>query len=305
MRSYDIMKFLTALFLSILFILTIFSLAEDTAIPSSAKTSISFEHISESFSVCFEEPTGCDSLNYYLLSDDNIVEMVFHIDHVKYTARAKHTDSFEDITDIHINWNMEYTVPISNFEGSLLYGFTDTEILSAFLWFDEVRGMMCSVSCTHDYNSVSDVYVVAELIYLPPEEITCSASVDTETIHNLILSIASEQNTSINACSLVLTAVESQIQTDNDIEIRQTCIDFFGSMSESDFLAFKTHFSQAKDALLSENVHPSDIAALFSEDGFGDDVHTYVNDRVFKVWVNFIYVIDSAIDYFIQPAENY
>lgn len=297
------MKRIYSILLIMIFLLPVASFAENADIPSSVKTEISVEQMAEKFGVCFSEPENAQSINYYLVCEDSILEMVFLIDNIEYTARAKQSYSFEDISGIHIKWDMEYIEPIYNIEGLLLYAFTDTDILSAYLWFDETHNMMYSLSCMHDYYSVSDVCITAELVFLNNKETASSASIDTETLHTLILLIASEQSIPCNACSLVSAAVELYNQNNNDSEFKQACIEIFATLSESDFRAFESHFSQVKDSLLSDDIKPSDITSLLSQGGFMDDASTFVNDRTFRIWVNFIYVIDSAIDNFINSAE--
>lgn len=244
-------------------------------------------------------PETASVIRYSIIPDTHIGEIILLLDEAEYTLRIQSSESFHDISNLQCVWEIQDPVVIGENEGVVLYAFTDNEILSACQWHDPLRNTMYSISSRHDFETVSDVYLAAELIYVSSLSENDPDYADTlikSSLDSLFQSIIDNDSPNLNAYSLAVYASTQYAPLSNSPLWPQNCIAIFNTMSIESLSAFSSHFIDAMQLLLSAVNIPSEARAIFSSVQSDDSIEQYLNESSYTAWVNFCYTIESALD---------
>lgn len=112
-------------------------------------------------------PEGATNVQWRMLEEAQMGELLFTWYDLDYTARVVPADGFEDISGIYIDWEQRADCTVGRCAGVCYRGHSGENDIDLCLWYDELTGLMYSVSTQfYDLNGF-DILAAAEQVFVP------------------------------------------------------------------------------------------------------------------------------------------
>lgn len=128
-------------------------------------------------------PEDAENVSYSYLSGENLAQVTFTRGGENWIYRGVMTDSFDDISGMYYDWDNEEEVTISGRKAMLYDHTSNTETVWMIDWYDEVPGVMYSLSVTAaDSEALNglDMQGMAEALFVPMRDEVDGDAVETE-----------------------------------------------------------------------------------------------------------------------------
>ncbi|MCR4657003.1 MAG: hypothetical protein K5770_12350 [Lachnospiraceae bacterium] len=159
---------------------------ETTEVANPWRDDVSVEEVADLIGAQFIVPDGAENVSYRIMESDKLAEMDFELDGLSFCARMKPAEEFEDISGLFYTWDVEEDQDIYDTPGQIRRAVTEEETVDSCLWYDEVLGMMFSVSTSAEDLDGFDIVAVAQAMYQPMDEGgVYSSFVEFETERNV------------------------------------------------------------------------------------------------------------------------
>ena len=118
----------------------------------------------------FGIPENAEDITYYVLKSENLAEMQFTWNDMRYTARMKPAAEFEDISGLYYEaWDYEDACKIQWCEAVTSRVFDEGVTVDLCLWYDAVPGIMYSVTASARDLDGFDITASAYRLFLPAQ----------------------------------------------------------------------------------------------------------------------------------------
>lgn len=112
-------------------------------------------------------PEGATNVAWRVLPAKPLGEMTFTWYDMDYTARIAPTEGFEDISGIYVDWENQSEWTVGRCAAVCYRGRDGENMVDLCLWYDELTGMMYSVSTEAKDLDGFDILASAEQLYIP------------------------------------------------------------------------------------------------------------------------------------------
>ena len=130
-----------------------------------------FEEVLDSYNVPFLTPAGAVNERWSVMQSEqgNLIQDVFELDGLRFTARARQTEALEDISGLYYDWTGEEAVVLQNGDqGSRFVYESRKESVQLCLWYDTATGNSCSLAVTaEDLDGFDLLAVVENMLWRP------------------------------------------------------------------------------------------------------------------------------------------
>jgi hypothetical protein len=112
-------------------------------------------------------PEGATDVTWRMLEEAQMGEMAFTWQGMDYTARAALTDEFEDISGMDFAWETTRDCEVGRCGGVCRRAHDGGNTVELCLWYDELTGVMYSVSTSGEDLDGFDITAAAQILYIP------------------------------------------------------------------------------------------------------------------------------------------
>ena len=143
---------------------------ESSLIGNPWQDNVSADDVYSLVNAYFIVPPAAANVTYRIMESEKLAEMDFELDGLKYTERMKPSDTFEDISGLYYEWDVDEEQDVAGSEGRARRAVTDEETVDSLLWLDKGMGMMFSLFTSDRDLDGFDIVAVAESMYQPETE---------------------------------------------------------------------------------------------------------------------------------------
>ena len=112
-------------------------------------------------------PDGATNVTWQMTEAPQMGQVQFSWEGEDYTARVAPTDAFEDISGMYYSWAAEDACEIGRCKGVCRRAFDGDNTVDVCLWYDELTGLMYSVSVVGGDLDGFDITAAAQTLYIP------------------------------------------------------------------------------------------------------------------------------------------
>ena len=113
-------------------------------------------------------PDGANNVSWQMLEQAQMGQVRFTWQGDSYTARVAPTDEFEDISGLNCDWERQADCAVGRCKAvcRTAHG-DDGSPVSLCLWYDDLTGLMYSVSAGNADPEGADIQAAARMLYIP------------------------------------------------------------------------------------------------------------------------------------------
>lgn len=112
-------------------------------------------------------PDGATNVRWRMMESQQMGEVQFTWQGVDYTARVQPTDEFEDISGMYYQWESEEACAVGRCKGVCRRAHEGENTIDVCLWYDDLTGLMYSVSVVDTDLDGFDILAAAQILYIP------------------------------------------------------------------------------------------------------------------------------------------
>lgn len=112
-------------------------------------------------------PDGATNVTWQMLEDAQMGQVQFTWQGMDYTARIAPTEAFEDISGLYYTWEAEDECEVGRCKGVVRRAHDGDNTVDVCLWYDDLTGLMYSVSAAAADLDGFDITAVAQKLYIP------------------------------------------------------------------------------------------------------------------------------------------
>ncbi len=112
-------------------------------------------------------PDGATNVTWQMLEEAQMGQVNFSWMGEDYTARTALTDEFEDISGLYCDWEVRQDCSVGRCEAVCCRAHEGENTVDLCLWYDELTGVMYSVSVTDKDLDGFDITAAAQILYIP------------------------------------------------------------------------------------------------------------------------------------------
>ena len=112
-------------------------------------------------------PDGATNVAWQMMKAKQMGQVTFAWQGVDYTARIAPTDIFEDISGLYYEWDSQADCAVGRCTGVCRRAHADGNTVDLCLWYDDLTGMMYSVSVIDTDLDGFDLLAAARILYIP------------------------------------------------------------------------------------------------------------------------------------------
>ena len=120
----------------------------------------------EKTGISLKVPKGATNVKYFVI-DNTLGEMRFTLDGMEFTARAKSTAAFEDISGMYYTWDVEDDAKVDRCEAKCRRHIGSDKTIDVICWFDAAPGISYSLSTEGKDLDGFDIIAIAEQVFEP------------------------------------------------------------------------------------------------------------------------------------------
>ncbi len=117
----------------------------------------------------FGLPEGASQVSYYVMNGDVLSECRFELNGLEYTARIADASVFTDISGMYYIWTGKEAFNLGNCVGTCWQSSGEDESVQLCLWFDDLPGLMYSLSVRGTGAEQVDLKAIAKDVYIPTQ----------------------------------------------------------------------------------------------------------------------------------------
>ena len=112
-------------------------------------------------------PDGATNVTWQMLESEQMGQVTFTWQGEDYTARVAPADAFEDISGMYYQWKAEDECKVGRCKGIVHRAPDGGKTVDVCLWYDDLTGLMYSVSVIGDDLDGFDITAAANILYIP------------------------------------------------------------------------------------------------------------------------------------------
>ena len=112
-------------------------------------------------------PDGATNVTWQMMENPQMGQVQFTWQGEDYTSRVAPTDEFEDISGMYYNWEIEDECEVGRCKGVVRRAHDDGNTVDVCLWYDDLTGLMYSVSVVGTDSDGFDITAAAQILYIP------------------------------------------------------------------------------------------------------------------------------------------
>ena len=112
-------------------------------------------------------PDGATNVTWQMLEDAQMGQVQFTWQGADYTARVAPTDEFEDISGMNYTWESGDECDVGRCKGVVRRAHDEANTIDVCLWYDDLTGLMYSVSVVGPDLDGFDITAAAQILYIP------------------------------------------------------------------------------------------------------------------------------------------
>ena len=112
-------------------------------------------------------PDGATNVTWQMLEDAQMGQVQFTWQGEDYTARVAPTDEFEDISGMNCEWEAGEECDVGRCKGVVRRAHDEANTIDVCLWYDDLTGLMYSVSVVGPDLDGFDITAAAQILYIP------------------------------------------------------------------------------------------------------------------------------------------
>lgn len=112
-------------------------------------------------------PDGATNAAWQMLETEQMGQVTFTWQGQDYTARVAPADAFEDISGLHVQWETEDECKVGRCKGIVRRARDSGNTVDLCLWYDDLTGLMYSVSVIEVDLDGFDITAAANILYIP------------------------------------------------------------------------------------------------------------------------------------------
>lgn len=112
-------------------------------------------------------PDGATNVAWQMMEAEQMGQVTFAWQGVDCTARVVPKDIFEDISGLYYEWDSQTDCAVGRCSGVCRRAHADGKAVELCLWYDDLTGMMYSVSAIDADPDGFDILAAARILYIP------------------------------------------------------------------------------------------------------------------------------------------
>ena len=112
-------------------------------------------------------PDGATNVTWQMMENPQMGQVQFNWQGEDYTARVAPTDEFEDISGMYYDWEVEDECEVGRCKGVIRRAHDGGNTVDVCLWYDDLTGLMYSVSVVGADLDGFDITAAAQILYIP------------------------------------------------------------------------------------------------------------------------------------------
>jgi hypothetical protein len=112
-------------------------------------------------------PDGATNVTWQMMENPQMGQVQFTWQGEDYISRVAPTDEFEDISGMYYNWEIEDECEVGRCKGVVRRAHDDGNTVDVCLWYDDLTGLMYSVSVVGADSDGFDITAAAQILYIP------------------------------------------------------------------------------------------------------------------------------------------
>ena len=112
-------------------------------------------------------PDGATNVSWQMMEEAQMGQVQFTWQGMDYTARIAPTEAFEDISGLYYTWEAEDEYEVGRCKGVVRRAHDGDNTVDVCLWYDDLTGLMYSVSAAAADLDGFDITAVAQKLYIP------------------------------------------------------------------------------------------------------------------------------------------
>ena len=112
-------------------------------------------------------PDGATNVTWQMMETEQTGQVTFTWQGEDYTARVAPADAFENISGLYYEWESQEDCAVGRCNGVCRRAHSEGKTIDLCLWYDDLTGLMYSVSVIGDDLDGFDITAAAGILYIP------------------------------------------------------------------------------------------------------------------------------------------